>query len=66
MRYIELVEQNLCKKEILNLLPLQAGDVPDSCADIQDLIRDVGYAPATPVEDGIKQFIAWYRQYYKV
>jgi UDP-glucuronate 4-epimerase len=66
MRYIELVEQNLGKKAILNLLPLQPGDVPDTCADIQDLVRDVGYGPKTPVEEGIKRFIAWYRQYYNV
>jgi UDP-glucuronate 4-epimerase len=66
MRYIELIEQNLGKKAILNLLPLQPGDVPDTCADIEDLARDVGYSPTTPVEEGIREFIAWYRQYYKV
>jgi UDP-glucuronate 4-epimerase len=65
MRYIELVEQNLGKKAILNLLPLQPGDVPDTCADIRDLQRDVGYSPTTPVEEGIRDFIAWYRRYYK-
>ena len=66
MRYIELIEQNLGKKAILNMLPLQPGDVPDTCADIEDLARDVGYSPTTPVEEGIREFIVWYRQYYNV
>jgi UDP-glucuronate 4-epimerase len=64
MRYVQLIEENLGKKAMLNLLPLQPGDVPDTCADIQDLARDVGYSPSTPVEEGIKEFIAWYRRYY--
>jgi UDP-glucuronate 4-epimerase len=66
MRYIELIEQALGRKAELNLLPLQPGDVPDTCADVEDLMRDVGYRPDTPVEVGIKKFIEWYRQYYKV
>jgi UDP-glucuronate 4-epimerase len=66
MRYVQLIEENLGKKAILNLLPLQPGDVPDTCADIQDLARDVGYSPSTPVEEGIEEFIAWYRRYYNV
>lgn len=65
LRYIELIEQNLGKKAQLNLLPLQPGDVPDTCADVQDLMRDVGYRPNTPVEIGITRFISWYRSYYK-
>ena len=47
-----------------NLLPLQAGDVPDTWADIEDLQRDVGYTPATPVEVGIRRFVDWYLEYY--
>lgn len=65
LRYIELIEQNLGKKAQLNLLPLQPGDVPDTCADVQDLMRDVGYRPNTPVEIGVTRFISWYRSYYK-
>jgi len=66
LRYVQLIEENLGKKATLNLLPLQLGDVPDTCADIEDLARDVGYSPGTPVEEGIREFIAWYRQYYNV
>ena len=48
----------------MNMLPLQAGDVPDTWADIADLQRDVGYTPATPVEVGIRRFVDWYLAYY--
>lgn len=65
LRYIELIEQYLGKKAQKNLLPLQAGDVPDTSADVEDLVRDVGYRPATPVEEGIRKFVEWYREYYK-
>ncbi|HEX2826098.1 MAG TPA: NAD-dependent epimerase [Burkholderiales bacterium] len=64
MRYIELIEQNLGRKARLNLLPLQPGDVPDTCADVADLARDVGYSPSTPVEVGVKRFVEWYLGYY--
>jgi len=64
MRYIELLEQCLGKKAEMNLLPLQPGDVPDTWADIDDLTRDVGYTPATPVEVGIPRFVEWYLSYY--
>jgi UDP-glucuronate 4-epimerase len=65
MRYIELIEQYLGKKAQKNLLPLQQGDVPDTFADIDDLVRDVGYRPATSVEEGVRKFIEWYVEYYK-
>ena len=64
MRYIELLEQCLGKKAEKNLLPLQIGDVPATWADIQDLQRDVGYAPTTPVEVGVERFVRWYLEYY--
>ena len=64
MRYIECIEQNLGRKAEKNLLPLQAGDVPDTFADVQDLVQDVGYKPATPVEEGVRRFIEWYVGYY--
>ena len=41
-------------------------DVPDTCADVEDLVRDVGYRPATPVEIGVKRFVDWYRDYYRI
>ena len=64
-RFIALIEENLGRKAIRNLLPMQPGDVPATCADVQDLERDVGFAPATPLETGIARFIEWYREYYK-
>ncbi len=65
MKYIECVEKNLGKKAQKNLLPLQQGDVPDTFADVDDLVRDVGYKPATPVEEGVRKFVEWYVGYYK-
>ncbi len=64
LRYIELIEECLGRKAEKNLLPLQVGDVPATWADIDDLARDVGYAPATPVEVGIRRFVDWYLGYY--
>ncbi len=64
MKYINTLEQCLGKKAELNLLPLQVGDVPDTYADVEALVRDVGYKPATPVETGIKNFVDWYLSYY--
>jgi UDP-glucuronate 4-epimerase len=66
LRYIETLEKELGKKATMNLLPLQQGDVPDTCADVQALIDDVGYRPNTPIETGIAKFVAWYRAYYGV
>jgi len=65
MRYIECIEQSLGRKAQKNLLPLQPGDVPDTFADIDDLVRDVGYRPATPVDVGVERFVRWYVDYYK-
>jgi len=65
MHYIEVLENCLGRKAERNLLPLQVGDVPDTWADAEDLVRDVGYRPVTPVEEGVKRFVAWYLDYYK-
>jgi len=64
MHYIEVLEACLGKKAEKNLLPLQPGDVPDTYADVQDLIKDVDYKPDTPVEQGIANFVNWYRAFY--
>jgi UDP-glucuronate 4-epimerase len=61
-----LLEQCLGRKAEKNLLPLQLGDVPDTWADVEDLVTDVGYRPETPVEEGIKRFVEWYADYYSV
>lgn len=65
MRYIEIVEECLGKKAEKNLLPMQAGDVPDTWADVEALVEDVGYRPETPVEEGVKRFVDWYLSYYR-
>lgn len=64
MRYIEVIEQCLGRKAHKNFLPMQLGDVPDTFADIDDLVRDVGYRPATPVEEGVRRFVDWFCEYY--
>jgi UDP-glucuronate 4-epimerase len=65
MHYIEVLEQCLGRKAEKKLLPLQVGDVPDTWADAEDLVRDVGYRPSTPVEEGVKRFVSWYLEYYR-
>jgi len=65
MDYIKAVEKGLGKKAEMELLPLQPGDVPASHADVQDLVRDTGYKPNTPIEVGVKAFTDWYLDYYK-
>ena len=64
LSFIEVLEDCLGKKAEKNFLPLQAGDVPATYADVDDLMRDVGFQPATPIEEGIRRFVAWYREYY--
>ena len=64
LRYIEVLEECLGRKAQKQLLPLQPGDVPDTCADVSALMRDTGYSPSTPVEVGVARFVEWYRDYY--
>jgi UDP-glucuronate 4-epimerase len=64
--FIEAIEEELGIVAQKNLLPMQAGDVPSTWADVSDLIENLGYKPNTSVQEGIKRFIAWYRQFYKV
>ena len=66
MRFIELIEECLGKKAEKNLLPMQPGDVPDTWADTEALSTDVGYSPGTPIETGVKNFVDWYLEFYKV
>ena len=66
MRYIEVLEECLGRKAEKNLLPLQQGDVPDTWADVEDLVADVGYRPGTPIEQGVRSFVDWYLDYYQV
>lgn len=66
LHFIEVLEQALGKKAEKQLLPLQPGDVPATYADIDDLIRDVGFRPTTSIEEGIPRFVKWYREFYGV
>jgi len=66
MHYIETLEQCLGKTAEKQLLPLQPGDVPDTYADVTDLVEDLGYRPATSVETGVARFVDWYRAYYQL
>ncbi len=62
--FIEVLENCLGKKAEKNLLPIQLGDVPATYADVDDLIKDVGFKPSTSIEEGIKKFVDWYQGYY--
>lgn len=64
--YVEAIEEALGKKAIVELLPLQPGDVPDTTADTTELQAATGYKPETPVREGVRRFVEWYRDYYKV
>jgi UDP-glucuronate 4-epimerase len=64
--YIALIEQAVGRKAELEMLPAQAGDVPETCADVETLKNAVGFEPSTPIEVGVKRFVAWYRDFYGV
>lgn len=66
IEYIHAIEKALGKKAILELLPLQPGDVPDTFADSTALEQSIGYKPSVSVEDGVQQFVDWYRNFYQV
>ena len=66
MHYIEVLEDCLGKKAEKNMLPLQPGDVPATYANVEDLVKDMNYKPAMTVEEGIKNFVEWYKGYFKV
>ncbi|RME80976.1 MAG: NAD-dependent epimerase, partial [Zetaproteobacteria bacterium] len=63
--FIRALEAALGVKAKMRMLPMQPGDVPATWADVSDLKRDFGYAPQTPVEEGVKRFVAWYREFYE-
>jgi UDP-glucuronate 4-epimerase len=64
LHYIEVLEQCLGRKAKMQMLPLQAGDVPDTEADVSELVEAVGYRPQVSVETGVANFVNWYRDYY--
>ena len=66
MRFIEVIEEKIGKKAVKNFLPIQDGDVPETYADVDDLMREVDFKPSTPIEAGVGAFVDWYRDYYKI
>jgi UDP-glucuronate 4-epimerase len=66
MEFIQTLEKHLGKEAKKEFLPLQAGDVPRTYADVDDLIRDVGFKPNTSIDEGIGKFVEWYKDYYEV
>jgi UDP-glucuronate 4-epimerase len=65
MDFIATLEEHLGREAKKNFLPMQAGDVPATFADVDDLMADADFKPATPIEEGIRRFVAWYREYYR-
>jgi UDP-glucuronate 4-epimerase len=65
-RFVGLLEQALGRKAILRPLPMEPGDVEATFADVDALSAAVGFAPSTPIEEGVARFVAWFRDYYRV
>jgi UDP-glucuronate 4-epimerase len=64
MDFIAAIERAIGREAKKIFMPMQPGDVPKTFADVDDLVRDVGFKPATPLSEGIARFVAWYRSYY--
>ena len=64
--FIECIEKTIGRKAKKNMMPMQPGDVPETCADIKHTTEMLGYYPQTKIEDGVKDFVDWYRKYYKI
>lgn len=65
LRFIEIIEDCVGKKAVKNFLPMQPGDMPATYADVEDLMRDAGFKPSTPLEEGLRKFVEWYNSYYR-
>jgi UDP-glucuronate 4-epimerase len=65
MDFISVLEKHLGKKAQMRMLPMQPGDVPETYADVDDLMAEVGFRPGTSIDEGIGRFVAWYREYYR-
>jgi UDP-glucuronate 4-epimerase len=66
MYFIDVLERHLGKKGVRNLMPMQPGDVKETIADIEATRRDFGFEPKTNIEDGLKKFVEWYKEYYGI
>jgi UDP-glucuronate 4-epimerase len=65
MDFIRVLEEKLGRTAIVGMLPIQPGDVPATCANVDDLMRDTGFRPSTTIEEGIGRFVEWYVQSYR-
>ena len=65
-RLVALLEKELGRTAVKDMLPMQPGDVPETFADVGDLMRDTGFRPRTPIEEGVRRFVAWYREQYGI
>jgi len=66
MDFIQAIEKILGKKASMNMIALQPGEVETTWADVEELVRNFDYAPSTPIEEGVDNFIEWYRSFYRV
>ncbi len=66
MDFVHAIEDSIGKKADINMMPIQPGDVPSTCADVSALTNDIGFKPATGVKEGIQNFVEWYKSYYQV
>ena len=66
LEVVRILEETLGKKAVRELLPMQPGDVPATYADVDDLMREVGFKPATPIAEGIARFVIWYKEYHRL
>ncbi len=66
MKLVQILEEKIGKKAVIQYLPMQPGDVPLTYADIDELSGAIGYCPHTSIEEGVSRFVDWFRQYYKV
>ena len=64
--FIKVIEMAVGQPAKMRLLPMQPGDVPATYADVDDLMRDVGFRPATSIQEGVRRFVAWYHDYYNI
>ena len=63
---VAVLEQELGRAAVREMLPMQPGDVTETFADVAELMRDTGFRPQTSIEDGLREFVAWYRDYYRI
>ncbi len=66
MEFIEAIEKALGKKAKKNMLPIQPGDVPATYADVSDLVKDLGYKPSTSLQEGVNNFVKWYKKFFNI